>query len=304
MPPADKPPADKPPVATPPLDPPSTPAFTPPPGACDAHVHMVGDTGRFPLWENRVEDPAPGAFEDWIAIYRRHLDALGFERGVIVHSILYGLDNSVTLSAVDALGRDRFRAVCLAPDDVSEAALDALAEAGAVGLRLNYVHGGVLTFKGAQALAPRLRARGMHLQMLVNAHKHMGEIAEGVRALGIPVVFDHVAWPDLAAGTDEPGFRMLVELVSDGVAWVKLSGVYRLCGAPYEAADAAVAALVAANAERCLWGSDWPYLMLADAASPDAGALLDAFGRAVPSEADRKTVLVDAPAALYGFPAA
>ncbi|MEP4804633.1 MAG: amidohydrolase family protein, partial [Hyphomicrobiales bacterium] len=87
----------------------------------------------------------------------------------------------------------------------------------------------------------------------------------------------------------------------EGHCYVKLSGVYRLCEAPYEMADEAVAALVAANPERCLWGSDWPHLMLADAKMPDAGVLLNAFYRAVPNADDQKRILVENPAALYGF---
>jgi predicted TIM-barrel fold metal-dependent hydrolase len=41
--------------------------------------------------------------------------------------------------------------------------------------------------------------------------------------------------------------------------------------------------------------------MLADAARPDAGALLDAFHDAVPGAAPRRAILVETPARLYGF---
>ena len=129
----------------------------------------------------------------------------------------------------------------------------------------------------------------------------MAELAPRVRALPVDVVFDHLGWPDLSLGVDEPGFAGLCRLLAAGDCWVKLSGVYRLAAAPFEAADAAEAALVAANPERCLWGSDWPHLMLGDAAMPDAGALLDAFHRAVPDAADRQRILVDNAARLYGF---
>lgn len=289
------------PVGAPPIDPPSRPSYRPPEGACDAHFHMLAADADFPLWQGRVEDPSAGRFADWIERYRRGAQALGLTRGVVVHSILFGLDNRVTLAAVDALGRENYRAICLAPDAASDADLDALADKGVVGLRLNYVHGGVLTFDGARTLAPRLAERGMHLQMLINAHKHMAEIAEAVRALPVPVVFDHFGWPDMAAGVQEPGFQTLRALVAEGAAWVKLSGVYRLSDAPYEAADAAVAALAEANPERCLWGTDWPHIMLADAKTPDSGTLLDAFARAVSGEAARRRILVDNPAGLYGF---
>ncbi|MDD9718428.1 amidohydrolase family protein [Dinoroseobacter sp. PD6] len=286
------------PQAAPPTAHPTPPRAPVPEGACDAHVHMVADD--MPLWDGRVEDPAPGTLAQWTARLETHLDALDMARVVIVHSILHGGDNRVTTAAVAALG-DRARGIGLVRDGASDAELAALAQAGVVGVRLNYVHGGILSWAGVREMAPRLAAHGMHVQMLMNAHRHMAELAADVRTLPVPVVFDHIGWPDLAAGPDEPGFAALRALVADGAAHVKLSAPYRLCDAPYDRAAEAIAALVAANPDRCLWGSDWPHLMLAEAQPPDAGALLNAFFDAVPSEDARRRILVDTPAALYGF---
>lgn len=290
--------AAAPPRAAAPVARPAPPVAAIPPGACDAHVHMVADD--YPLSERRVEDPAPGTLDAWVSRLETHLDALGMARVVIVHSILYGGDNAVTTAAVSALG-DRARGIGLVRDGASDAELRALAEAGVVGVRLNYVHGGLLSWEGVREMAPRLAAHGLHVQMLMNADRHMSDLVEDVRALPVPVVFDHLGWPDLAAGGTEPGFAALRALVADGDAYVKLSAPYRLCEAPYGRAASAVADLVAANPDRCLWGSDWPHLMLAEAQQPDAGDLLNAFLAAVPSEEDRRRVLVDTPMALYGF---
>ena len=287
-------------MAQPPAPRPSPPGVVLPPGACDTHVHMLADDARFPLWPGRVEDPAPGRLEDWVGRLRLHLDTLGLQRVVVVHSILYGGDNAVTLAALRALG-GRARGIGLVTDDAGEADLDALAQAGIVGIRLNYVHGGILTWAGVKRLAPMLAERGMHVQMLMNAHRHMAELAEDVRRMPVPVVFDHIGWPDLAAGVPEPGFATLRALVADGAAHVKLSGIYRLCDAPYDAAAAHVAALAEANPDRCLWGSDWPHIMLAGAKMPDAGQLLNAFLATVTGEDARRRILVDGPAGLYGF---
>jgi predicted TIM-barrel fold metal-dependent hydrolase len=289
------------PRAAPPTATPVPPKAPIPPGACDSHVHIVGGAADFPLWEGRVEDPAEGDFEAWMARLAAHLAALGMARVVVVHSILYGGDNAITLEATRRLGPERARAIALVRDDASEAALDALAAAGVAGVRLNYVHGGLLSWEGAIALAPRLAARGMHLQMLMQADAHAEDLEEAVRALPVPVVFDHIGWPDLAKGTSGPGFRALCRMVAEGHAYVKLSGLYRVCDAPYAVAADHVAALVAANPERCLWGSDWPHLMLADAKMPDAGALLNAFLDVVPGHDTRQRILSGNPAALYGF---
>lgn len=284
------------PVATP-----MRPSATIPPGACDTHIHMVGGPDDFPLWEGRVEDPASGSFAEWIARLEHHLSTLGLERVVVVHSILYGGDNAITLEAVKRLGLDHARGIALVRDDVTEAELDTLAGAGVSGVRLNYVHGGLLSWEGAVKLAPRLAARGMHLQMLMFAHQHAEELCDSIRHLPVPVVFDHIGWPDLSLGVQNAGFQTLCRLVGEGHAYVKLSGVYRVCHAPYEAAQDHVAALVAANSKRCLWGSDWPHLMLADAKMPDAGQLLNVFLDSVPGDADRVKILTENPAQLYGF---
>jgi predicted TIM-barrel fold metal-dependent hydrolase len=287
------------PQALAPCDPPTRPSFGVPDGAWDAHVHLLAGRDEFPLWDGRVEDPAAGHdLDDWLDIFRRHLRTLGLSRGVIVHSILYGDDNSVTLEALLRLGPD-FSGVGLVRDGASADDLDRLADAGCRAIRLNYVHGGVLSWQGALDLAPMLADRGMHIQMLMNANKHMTELEPGVRRCPVPVVFDHLGWPDLGAGIAEPGFDTLRGLVADGAAYVKLSAPYRLCPSPYSAADAHIAALAMANPDHCLWGSDWPHLMLADATQPDAGKLFDAFARAVPDPETRHRILVDTPTNLF-----
>ncbi|MEM8822919.1 MAG: amidohydrolase family protein [Pseudomonadota bacterium] len=289
------------PKADPPVATPTQPKAALPENACDTHVHMVGGPDDFPLWDGRVEDPADGSFDQWIGRLEHHLDTLQMARVVIVHSILYGGDNRVTMESVRRLGRDRARGIALLRDGAPEANLDALAEAGAAGIRLNYVHGGLLSWEGAVEMSPRLAARGMHLQMLMFAHEHADDLYSAVRALPVPVVFDHIGWPDLSLGVETPGFQTLCRMVAEGHAYVKLSGLYRVCDAPYTEAEAHVRALVAANPERCLWGSDWPHIMLADAKRPDAGVLLNAFLDTVPEADIRQQILSANPETLYGF---
>ena len=288
------------PVGEAPPHPQTRPRVAPPSGSCDAHLHFIAADPNFPLWTGRVEDPASGDFDEWMVRLEAHLEALGMDRVVVVHSILFGDDNAITLAAVQKLGLKRARAICLVADDVDNASLDAMANAGAAGVRLNYVHGGVLSWAGAQAMAPRLAERDMHIQMLANAAEHLEEIAGDIAALPVPVVFDHIGWPDLARGVEEPGFAKLLRLVADGHAYVKLSGLYRFCDEPYAAADEAVASLIAANADNCLWGSDWPHIMRADAPMPSGGAMLDALMRVASSE-QLERILVTNPRRIYRF---
>ncbi|MGR3539962.1 MAG: amidohydrolase family protein [Hasllibacter sp.] len=293
-------PQDRIPAAEAPARMPKVPSTRAPLGACDAHVHMLSGP-QHALSPQRSENPADiGTYEDWLKLFRLHLDTLGCTRTVIVQSILYGTDNTVTLETVERLG-DMARAIVLVDADVSDGTLDALASGGAKGVRLNYVHGGVLDWDGAKALAPRLAARGMHVQMLLHADRHFEEVAADAAALPCPLVIDHCGWPaDMSLGPQTPGFTALCDALKDGNTWAKLSAPYRLSDDPGRS-DPYVAALTAANPERCLWGSDWPHIMLNGAAMPDAGVLLDRFMAQVPGAADRRRILVDNPAALYGF---
>ncbi|WP_371155074.1 amidohydrolase [Jannaschia sp. 2305UL9-9] len=277
---------------------PTPPKAILPPGACDTHVHMLGS--EFALSPTRAEEPAEGTLEEWAQRLERHLEVHGLDRVVIVHTILYGADNAVTLAAIKRMG-DRARGIALVRDDVSDAQLDALHAAGVRGVRLNFIHGGILTWEGAKAMAPRLAERGMHIQMLMNTHLHMVDLAPDVRALPLPIVFDHNGWPDVAAGVAEPGFEVLRQLVADGAAHVKLSGLNRVCDAPFDAVAGHVEALARANPQACVWASDWPHIMLGTAQNPDTGVMLNAFLDVVTSEADRKTILTDVPERLYGF---
>ena len=282
---------------------PRTPQVQPPPLACDAHVHLVGGPGDFTLWDGRVENPAQDAqggpdFKGWLDIYRAHLDTLGFERGVIVHSILYGTDNSITVETVKSLGQN-FVGVGLLPDAASEAQIAGFAAANMKAVRLNYVHGGVLSWDGAKAMAPMLADHGLHIQILLHSHLHLADLAADMTSLPVPLVIDHLGWPDLAPGTDDPGFQTLLKLVGGGHAYIKLSALYRLCPAPYDQAAPFVDALVRANPQQCLWGSDWPHLMLNGADMPDSATLLDAFHDVVTGKFDRQLILVATPHALF-----
>ncbi|THH35667.1 amidohydrolase [Aliishimia ponticola] len=288
----DKPIAPAPPAPTAPLRP-------LPPGAVDAHVHLLAGADEFPLWEGRAEDPAPGRnLDDWLALYRAHLNALGCTRGLIVHSIFYGTDNAVTVEALRRLGPG-FKGVGLLPDGASDAQLDQFARWNMVAVRLNYVHGGVLSWDGAKAMAPALAERGLHIQMLAHADRHMEDIAQDVRALPCPVVFDHMGWPADGLTPDSSGFQTLCALLAEGKAWVKLSAPYRMCNAPYDEVAACMSALIAANPERCLWGSDWPHIMLNGAQMPQAAAMVDALDALIPDAATRQSIFVDAPTRLF-----
>jgi hypothetical protein len=85
-------------------------------------------------------------------------------------------------------------------------------------------------------------------------------VADTIRALPAPLVIDHFGRPTAARGVNQPGFDVLLALVREGSAWVKLSGGYRISEHP-DWADAApfARALAEANPDRIVWGTDWPH---------------------------------------------
>lgn len=273
-----------------------------PEGACDAHMHMLGGPSDADLWEGRVEDPAEHcSFDTYLTAYRAQMEALGLARTVVVQSILYGTDNSLAARAIAALGHDNARGIALITAGANDDTLDALARDGFEGVRVNRVHGGPLLWDDIEEMAPRLADRGLHVQLLLQAEAHLIDLAPRIAALPVPVVIDHMAWPDVAAGVDAPGFRALRDLLDRRKVWVKLSAAFRFGAAPFTATDAHVAALLEANPLHCLWGSDWPQIMLGDAVRGASGDLLDAFDRVCPDDEVRQAVLVDNPERLYGF---
>jgi predicted TIM-barrel fold metal-dependent hydrolase len=104
------------------------------------------------------------------------------------------------------------------------------------------------------------------------------------------------------AGPNQPGFRKLVDLVrhGSGRAWVKLTGTYRVAHGPTFADAAPMArALIAAAPDRLIWGSDYPHLSFADKVG--SVQLFNLLADWAPDEATRRRILVDNPAALFGF---
>lgn len=274
---------------------PQAPRSPLPPRAWDAHVHLLGGP-EHALSPSRAENPPAGIdFDGWIALFRAHLEALGCSRGLIVHSILYGTDNTVTRDAVAAMGAG-FRGVGLLPDGADAGAVRGLADAGMVAVRLNYVHGGVLSWDGAKAMAPLLGDHGMHIQMLLHADQHIDALASDIRALPVPLVIDHCGWPTTQA-FDTRAIDTLCALLSEGHIYVKLSAPYRLTRAPADI-QPLMRALIDANPERCLWGSDWPHIMLADAHMPRAADMADLVTD-ITTDAEQRRIFCDNPDRLF-----
>jgi predicted TIM-barrel fold metal-dependent hydrolase len=271
-----------------------------PPHACDAHAHVFGPPARYALSPRRGYDPAPASPED----YRRLLDALGIERGVVTQPSVYGTDNSALL---DALAGDpgRLRGVASVGAEVPDAELERLDRAGVRGIRVNLVDPGgnpFDSFAGVERMAARIRPLGWHLELLVHVHE-FEDLPRRLGALGVDVVVAHLGYTPTSAGVDHKGFRDFLGFFAEGRCWVKLSGPYRISaerGVPYGDTAAFARTLVATRPDRLVWGSDWPHVWL-KVPMPNDADLLDLLAEWVPDEKVRRRILVENPARLYRF---
>jgi predicted TIM-barrel fold metal-dependent hydrolase len=292
---------------------PSTPVnFDIPAGACDCHTHIHGDPAKFPFFSGRVYTPELASPEEMTALHK----ALHIERVVIVTPSVYGTDNSATLFGMKARGATA-RGVAVIDEKTQDSELDAMNQAGIRGIRLNLATGGVndptVGRPRFQAAIERVKNRNWHVQLFTSLAM-ISAIKDLVAASPVPIVFDHFGGAQGELGLEQPGFSDLTELVRTGKAYVKISGAYRSSKLAPDYPDAAplARALIAANADRIVWGTDWPH---PDSVTPpakqvtdvtplfqiDDGRLLNQLPVWAPDAAIRKKILVDNPARLYGF---
>ena len=293
---------------------PATPVkFDIPAGACDCHTHIHPAPEKFPFFAGRVYTPELASPEEMTALHK----ALRMERVVIVTPSIYGTDNSATLFGMKARGATA-RGVAVIDDKTSEADLDGMGTAGIRGIRLNLATGGTndpnVGRQRLQAGIARVKARdGWHVQMFTSLAM-VSAIKDIVAASPVPLVFDHFGGAQATLGVEQPGFADLVELVKSGKAYVKISGAYRASklGPEYTDCIPLARALIEANSDRIVWGTDWPH---PDSVTPpgkkvtdvtpvfqiDDGKLLNQLPVWTSDAAVRKKILVDNPARLYGF---
>lgn len=265
----------------------------------DAHVHVFD-----------ADAPArPGHYRPvtrTLAEIEAAAAAQGIGHLVLVQPSVYGHDHQVLLRAL-AAGGGRHRGVAVLAPDVSEAELDRLQAAGVCGVRFNRVspagHRGTPGDAAAdlQSLAPRLRARGWHVQWYVAAHE-LPLLAELQRKCALTFVLDHLAGLHPGLALDDPAWAAAAALAQGG-AWLKLSGWYRLqAPAPYDTLVPVIRRAAALFGERCVFGSDWPHTSFGPDALPSYASMLRPVRTALGSAAIAR-VLQRGPVALYQGPA-
>ncbi|HYC15579.1 MAG TPA: amidohydrolase family protein [Pseudolabrys sp.] len=277
---------------------------------CDSHVHIVGAPDRYPQLAERTY------FADVATLER--LESVSAARAirhfVIVQPSFYGVDNSLLLDSLDALG-GRGRGVAVVdPELTSARTLSSMARQGVRGLRLNLYS----PLREKLPLAARIEAVGSlahelnwHIE-IVAALKMLSDNAALLASSRVPLVIDHYG---LYAGfrPDQSESVALLKLLAMPFVWIKLSAPYRVSGnsSATKPDPAWLAAIVAAAQDRCVWGSDWPHTPPHEAQMGSAvlGAyrnlryetLVDDFVEAIGSAELAERILSDNPTRLYGL---
>lgn len=272
------------------------PRLQAPQGTCDTHMHIYDPSmpiaptalGPGPAWAN-------------VTAYRSVMAELGIERVVVVQPTSYGTDNRCTVDAIAALGLETTRGIAVVDAEVSDEELKRLDRAGIRGARFQMLPGGAISWDALEPVAARIAPLGWHCQVQMDG-RLFPEREALLKRLPTPVMIDHVGKFLEPVPLDHDGVRSLLRMLETGRFWMKLSAPYEVSkvGAPlYEDVGAIAKACVRANPERLVWASNWPHVSVKTL--PDDALLLDILLDWAPKPEDRQRILVDTPAAFYGF---
>jgi len=284
------------------------PSFEVPSGACDCHTHIFGPPEQFSFSPKRLYTPGPASIDDLIALHQ----ALHIERVVVVHPSPYGADNACTVDAVRKLG-NRARGVAMIDDTVTDAMLADMHAAGVRGVRVNLESYGesdpAVAGQHLRWAAARVAPLGWHVQTYANL-AILAALHDTILQLPTALVVDHFGRPQAALGTGQPGFEQFLALLRSGKVYVKISAPYRISQQPHYPDAAPIArAMIAANPDRVVWGTDWPHpgaakrdpAMIEPFRPEDNGEALNRLAEWTRNRTELQKILVDNPARLYQF---
>ena len=276
------------------------PRLKAPANAADCHMHIY-NPAQFAMPPSPRVAPSNAAVDQYQLLRKR----IGTTRVVVVTPRNYFTDNRATVDAIAKLGNAR--GVAVLHDDVPEAELRRLNDAGIRGTRFSLGDPATSVVKPEmiEPLAKKIAPLGWHIQFNMQGEQIVA-LADVLRRLPTPMVFDHLGNPPLPAGATHASQAIIRELIDKNRAWVKLSGAYlnSKVGPPYPEATAIAQAFVKAAPERMVWGSDWPHPTSPGPTKPNDAQLFDLLAEWAPNEQTRHRILVENPEAFYGFPKA
>jgi 2-pyrone-4,6-dicarboxylate lactonase len=274
-----------------------TPKFSLPPLACDAHCHIFGPGSKYPYAPDRPYTPPDAGLEDFRALHKK----IGVGRAVIVNASVHGTDNRVALDAI-AVSNGTYRAVANIDDSITEHGLRELHDGGFRGCRFNFVRhlGGVPDKRVFERVIGMIAPLNWHVDLHFDAID-IPEYAEMLSKLPVRYTIDHMGRVKAADGLAQRPFQLLLDLYRNNpLSWIKVCGSERVSAGkrPFRDAVPFAQALIAVDAQRILWGTDWPHPNISKD-MPNDGELVDLFAEICPDPAAQQQILVENPTRLY-----
>ena len=275
-------------------------AVTPlPAAACDCHLHVYDNA--YPIAPGARLNPPTATVAD----YRRVQQRMGTTRAVLVTPSTYGADNTVMLNGLAQLG-EQGRGVAVITGDESDQALQDLHRAGVRGVRINLSLGATNDAASIEHIARRIAPLHWHLQLLMSIDQ-LVTLAPVLERLPTHLVFDHFGRIPPGECLKHAAHRWLLTMMSQGKAWIKLSGgclVSPLASVEDPDLDALARSFMNAAQDQVVWGSDWPHATSSAGLQPmpDDARQIDRLAHWAQDERQLQRILVSNPARLYDFP--
>ena len=227
----------------------------------DAHAHVWK---AVPAYPNPAVTTMSPASDVPLELFTQYLDEHGVDRAVLVQPMFPGEDNSLVADAARA-EPGRFAAVCVVDPRKPDQLEYWVRERGCRGLRLRPKFAGEEELFEHDPLWERAARLGIVISVLANLN-HVPAIARRAeRFPAVPIIVDHLAHPDIAAGVGAPDFQALLALSRFPAVSVKPTGFYYYSktGYPYDDCVGHFKAVYDRfGPDRLIWGSDFPHLLL------------------------------------------
>lgn len=276
------------------------PIWYPPRNSYDCQFHVFGSREKYPVRPNAAYEMPTATVAEAMKMHR----TLGIDRGIIVQPTTYGTDHHALLDALAVLGPNyKGCAIGAVLNESDDKYIAKLHDAGVRGARFNFLEN--LNLRPSSGSFGRASARAKELGWYLKIQPGMKGILESVsyyQDLQIPVVIDHMGRPDISEGLNGPTVEKVVELLKKGNFWLMLSNGYKISKSGYPWNDIIPIARVYIETapDRVIWATDWPH-PTAKKQPPNDADLLELLYRYTSSETERQKILVDNPAALFGW---
>ncbi|KAH6664984.1 hypothetical protein B0J14DRAFT_240507 [Halenospora varia] len=243
-----------------------------PPNSWDSHMHVIGDLKKYPLSPNAAYTPHTHLLHDAMAFEK----SVSLRNIVLVQPSIYGNDNSCLLDALRALGQSRSRGVVtFDPDTISQSTLREWHGIGVRGVRVNIKSVGRAVAEADLAeelckYADVIRPFGWVLQIWIGLES-MPLIEKIMTKLRVKVCVDHFGGPTIPKSFVKdgnadpytlPGFQSLINLLTRGNFYVKMSAPYRLtndAGLQRDIEPFAKEILRVGGRTSVVFATDWPH---------------------------------------------